>query len=146
MNQQHAHLHIAELEAAQAGFARRVVVHLDEDAANISADVAERLRFARVRALERAQVARASSAAVHVGASSGGTALLGRPAAWLFRFASALPLVALVAGLAVIEHWQTRTQIAVAAEVDADLLSDDLPPNAYRDPGFLEFLKMPPRE
>ena len=34
----------------------------------------------------------------------------------------------------------------VAAEVDAALLGDDLPINAYRDPGFVEYLKAPPGE
>ena len=57
-----------------------------------------------------------------------------------------LPLVALVGGLVLIQDWQTRAQISVAAEVDAALLADDLPINAYRDPGFVEFLKAPPSE
>ena len=60
--------------------------------------------------------------------------------------ASVLPLVALVGGLVLIQDWQNRTQISVAAEVDEALLGDDLPINAYRDPGFSEFLKAPPNE
>ena len=48
-----------------------------------------------------------------------------------------LPLAALVGGLVLIQDWQTRSQISVAAEVDAALLGDDLPINAYRDPGFV---------
>ena len=43
-----------------------------------------------------------------------------------------------------IQDWQNRTQISVAAEVDAALLGDDLPLNAYSDAGFVEFLKAPP--
>jgi hypothetical protein len=31
-----------------------------------------------------------------------------------------------------------------AAEIDAQLLSDTLPPAAYSDPGFAEFLKNNP--
>ena len=30
------------------------------------------------------------------------------------------------------------------AEIDAALLADDLPPKAYSDAGFAEFLKTPP--
>jgi hypothetical protein len=30
------------------------------------------------------------------------------------------------------------------ASLDAELLTDDLPPNAYTDPGFLIFLKSNP--
>ena len=57
-----------------------------------------------------------------------------------------LPLVALVGGLVLIQEWQARTQVSVAAEVDEALLGDDLPINAYRDPGFAEFLKAPASE
>ena len=44
-------------------------------------------------------------------------------------------------GLAGIAHVHDRAQIAAVAEVDAALLSDDLPPDAYTDPGFAEYLK-----
>ena len=37
----------------------------------------------------------------------------------------------------------SNEQIAAAAEIDADLLTDSVPPAAYNDPGFLEFLKSP---
>ena len=52
----------------------------------------------------------------------------------------------LVGGLALIQNWQNRTQVSAAAEIDEALLGDDLPINAYRDPGFSEFLKAPPSE
>jgi hypothetical protein len=52
--------------------------------------------------------------------------------------------VALIGGLLLIDHLQTNEQIAAAAEVDAALLSDSLPPDAYSDAGFVEFLKTPP--
>jgi hypothetical protein len=60
--------------------------------------------------------------------------------AWWQRAAALLPLVVLVAGLVGIEQWATQEQIAVAADIDANLLADDLPPEAYADPGFAEFL------
>ena len=65
---------------------------------------------------------------------------------WWLPLASALPLVALAGGLVLIQEGQTRSQISVAAEVDAALLGDDLPITAYRDPGFAEFLKGNPGE
>ena len=74
-----------------------------------------------------------------------GAAILGfSRSRWWLRIASALPLVALVAGLLLIQDSQYRSQISVAAEVDAALLGDDLPLNAYRDAGFVEYLKAPP--
>ena len=36
-----------------------------------------------------------------------------------------------------------RRQVVAAAEIDAALLTDDLPPDAYSDPGFAEFLRSP---
>jgi len=46
-------------------------------------------------------------------------------------------------GLILIQQWHTRVQISGAAEIDAALLSDDVSPSAYSDPGFVEFLKTP---
>jgi hypothetical protein len=57
--------------------------------------------------------------------------------------ASFLPLVALVAGLALIQNILDDNRASELAEVDSAMLSDDLPPSAYADPGFLQFLKTP---
>jgi hypothetical protein len=54
-----------------------------------------------------------------------------------------VPLLVLVAGLMLISQWTVREQVLAAADVDTVLLSDDLPPDAYADPGFTEFLKSP---
>ena len=43
--------------------------------------------------------------------------------------------------LFLIDRSYTQSQIEAAAEVDSAILADDLPPEAYRDPGFAEFLK-----
>lgn len=135
------------LETLQARFALRVTARLSEHAENIGGDVAERLRFARERALQAARVARAPQPAVlHTGGSAGGAAILGGGSGsrWWLRLAAIAPLVALVCGLVLIQKAQTASQIAVAVEVDAALLSDDLPPSAYSDAGFVEFLKTAP--
>ena len=50
-------------------------------------------------------------------------------------------MLALVAGLVAVDQWQADEQIYATAELDAGLLSDTLPPEAYRDPGFAEFVK-----
>ena len=52
-----------------------------------------------------------------------------------------LPLIALVVGLVAIDIIQDDDFMAELAEVDAALLTDDLPPDAYADPGFVQFLK-----
>jgi hypothetical protein len=55
--------------------------------------------------------------------------------------ASVLQVLALAGGFFLIGHLHSQAQISAAAEIDAALLSDDLPPEAYNDPGFVEFLK-----
>lgn len=63
------------------------------------------------------------------------------PTPWIWRLASALPAVALVAGLWGVGDWTRHEQVQAAADVDMSLLTDDLPPSAYADPGFEEYLK-----
>mgnify|MGYP000449832971 FL=1 len=54
------------------------------------------------------------------------------------------PLAVLVFGLIGIAQWQDDSRINDIAEVDAALLSDDVPPDAYADSGFMAFLKNGP--
>ena len=146
MNTLESSYRTAAREAVEARFARSVVASLREQADHVSPEVGERLRFARQKALDAAQRARAAGAVETVGRSgASATAGVGR-ASWWLRLASVLPLVALVGGLVLIQETQTRSQISTAAEVDTELLGDDLPLNAYRDAGFVEFLKAPVNE
>jgi hypothetical protein len=101
-------------------------------------EAGERLRAARVRAL----LARKQQefAPVHVGRGGAATLGLGERS-WFNRIASVLPLVILAAGLVLIHTVQTERRASELAEVDAALLADDLPPAAYADPGFVQYLK-----
>lgn len=133
-------------DALEARYALRVAARLTEGTESIGPDIAERLRFAREQALQRAAAARravAESPAVVASIDRSGTATLGAPTNWWLRLASVVPLFALVAGLLLIEKLHDSSQISAAAEIDAALLADDLPPRAYSDEGFLEFLKTP---
>ncbi len=135
---------VAVVEAMQARLAFRVAGRLSEGADALEADLSERLRFARERALERARLARASAPATAPAiVSTGPSAALLGGSGWWVKLASVLPLAVLAAGLLLIEHLHTQSQIATAAAIDAELLVDDLPPAAYTDPGFAEFLKTP---
>ena len=62
------------------------------------------------------------------------------PTSWGWRLASVLPVIALVAGLWGIQRYAKHEQVEAATDVDMQLLTDDLPPAAYTDPGFEEFL------
>lgn len=130
-------------EAAEARFAYRVAARLNESADGLGPDIGERLRFAREQALERARVARAATSRPVLSVGSGAAAVLGGASGWWVRLASLLPLIALAAGLFLIQQLHEQAQVEVAAQIDADLLADDLPPSAYSDDGFVEFLKSP---
>lgn len=132
----------------EARFGLRVAAALSERQADH--DIAERLRVAREQAVLRARQRRQVEAPVTasepsiVGITASGQALMGgHPADWWGRLASAVPILMLLAALILIDAWHERAQINAAADVDAALLSDDLPPSAYSDPGFAEFLRSP---
>jgi hypothetical protein len=133
-----------DLDALQARFALRVASRLGEQSERLPRDLSERLRVAREQAVARARQVRlakpATAPAFQV--SQGSIALGQSPSGWL-RLASALPLMLLVLGLVLIQHLHNQAEIHAAAEVDAALLADDLPPEAYGDPGFVAFLKQP---
>lgn len=131
------------LEGLEARVALRVANRLNESAESLPHDITERLRFGREQALARARLARAPVAAPTATAlARSGTAatLSGGPSVWL-RLASLLPLLVLAAGLVLIQAHREHEQITVAAEIDAALLTDELPPAAYGDPGFVEYLR-----
>jgi len=129
-------------EVAEIRFARRIAGHLTERSEDLPHDITERLRVARLRAVDRARELRKLSSAPAWHAQGDGSAALSGPSWWL-RLASAVPVALLVVGLFLIQRTYVEQQIHAAAEVDEGILTDDLPPQAYSDPGFAEFLKSP---
>lgn len=129
----------ADILQDRLGF--KLAARLSEGAGALPHDISERLRAARVQAVSQRKRARAATTAV-IGSGGAAALLLGDdgPSLWS-RMASLIPLVALVAGLLVIDTIQNENRAQEIAEVDAALLTDDLPPAAYTDPGFMQFLK-----
>ena len=56
-------------------------------------------------------------------------------------FRLVLPVVVLVGGLLAISGWQQNMRVAEVEEIDALLLTDELPLDAYLDKGFEAWLK-----
>lgn len=168
-------LNAAQREALEARFALRLSARLSEGAQAVPHDISERLRVAREQAIRAARESKVKVAAaspvlapLHVDVASVGlrgsvtlggwqesahTRQPGRgrrlddgPTSWAWRLASALPMITLVLGLWFIHADYQREQVQAAAEVDMALLADDLPPSAYADPGFEEFLRSGPLE
>jgi hypothetical protein len=135
-----SHLDTAAL--LQDQFGRRVAARLDSGTAGLPHDITERLRAARVRAVAQRKLSSLQTASSL--SASGGQASLSMDDEGLGlwnRIASALPLILLAAGLIAIHVEQNERRASEVAEVDAALLTDDLPPAAYADPGFVQFLK-----
>lgn len=141
----------ADHEALEGRLAVRLAAALGERAAEVPHDISERLRVARQLALVRARAARAAAPqvaqATYVSShgAHGAATMLGGPTPWWLRLATWVPLVVLIGGLVAIEEWTAREQVLAAAEIDSVLLTDELPPDAWADAGFREFLKAPPR-
>jgi hypothetical protein len=131
----------AQQDAADL-FGRKVAARLSAGTAELPYEVKERLRAARMQALARRK--RAQSLLLPHVLASGGTATLGFSDEGLSlwrRIASVLPILVLAAGLVLIHSIHSDNRASELAEVDAQLLTDDLPPAAYADPGFVQFLK-----
>jgi hypothetical protein len=129
-------------DALQDRFGMKLTARLNEQA--LPHDISERLRIARQQALthRKTQVATQTASTLH---TSGNAAILGGDGLnWFNRVASALPLLALVAGLVAVNMITSDNRANEVAEVDVQLLTDDLPPAAHTDPGFAQFLKFGP--
>lgn len=146
--------HFPDTHAIEARLGMRLAGLLSEGSQSMPHDIVERLRFAREQAMARAREIRESERAVAlrqpawfpVGMAPQGTVVVasgGGSSRWQ-RLASVLPLALLVAGLLLIQHESQQELVHAAAEIDSALLADDLPPDAYSDPGFAEFLRTTP--
>mgnify|MGYP000547084066 CR=1 FL=1 len=142
----------------QDQFAKALIGKLETGTNDVSHDIAERLRFARQRALDSQKLAQTQTSIQTTPAwqaQVGGSLAIGGGAHYgsknngfggfnfdhFSKWSSILPLLALVAGLFAINYFQADSRARETAEIDAALLTDDLPPAAYADQGFGQFLK-----
>ena len=130
-------------QLAQERFGLLVTARLSDAAESLPYDISERLRASRVQALGKRNVLIPQSATKLALSGGDGSSSFGQEdLSWWDRVAAAIPLLALVFGLIAINMIQNDNRANELAEIDAALLTDDLPPAAYADPGFTQFLKM----
>ena len=115
---------------------------LRQGSQSLPAGIKDRLYAARLKAIsvkkpEKVRIAQ------HVLASSTGTWSSGSRSFW-DNVGWVAPLIVLVFGLIGIAQWQQDSRINDIAELDVALLTDDVPPDAYADSGFMGFLKNGP--
>ncbi|MDO9360959.1 MAG: DUF3619 family protein [Polaromonas sp.] len=127
----------------QDRYGLKTASYLSAGASDLPYDISERLRAARAQAVAVRKIAKTQAAPVTASSSNGSTLTWGSDDGFGFwsRLGSVLPLIALVVGLLAINSFQSDKLVQELAEVDSALLTDELPPDAFSDPGFLQFLK-----
>ncbi|MBK7052419.1 MAG: DUF3619 family protein [Rhodoferax sp.] len=130
-------------QLAQDRFGLQVAAQLSQATEELPYEISERLRAARMQALGKRKVAVTQTVTRLATSGVSETLTFGDDdASWLNRMASIIPLFALIFGLIAISVIQDDNNANELAEIDSALLTDDLPPEAYTDPGFAHFLKL----
>jgi len=135
------HACVTPVLSAEDRLGRQLAARLDASADSLPHDIAERLRAARMQAIAQYRPATLSASALQLNA--GAVVLDGdhdEGGLWT-RLAALVPLLALAAGLFAIQILGNDDRARELADIDAAILTDDLPPAAYTDPGFAQFLR-----
>ena len=117
----------------EADLAARIRVILDHGTSELSPKASLRLYEARCDAL------RHQAAPISVLSLAGVGHVLGHSLHRHYR--GILAFVALAVGAMAVQVWQNEQEAAALAEIDSELLGDEVPPSAYTDQGFLEWLQ-----
>ncbi|KNH09124.1 putative transmembrane protein [Candidatus Burkholderia brachyanthoides] len=140
------------LESKENDFVLKIIRLLDENASNIPPVEVDKLAAVRRTAIARKKpekVAVAAPAFTPVLAGAGASLSLGGGdnthtrkglIAKLGGLGLIWPLAALVIGIAGIAYWEDQQRKAELADIDAAMMSDSLPLDAYLDHGFNAYL------
>ena len=119
----------------ELNFASRIRQILNQGTTRVDAGIAHKLKTARELALSRQ---RPEPQVVERWADN----VLGNGWSWGGLSARVLlPALALVVAAVGIYRWQENQRLAEVVEIDSQLLTDDLPIDAYLDRGFQNWLK-----
>jgi len=114
---------------------------LNEKLDDLPASTTDRLALARKAALSRKKADAPVKVLARQNVLAGiATNFFAEPMAWLTRMSVVIPLLLLVAGLTGIYQFEQEQRVAELAELDAAVLSDELPLSAYMDHGFNAYL------
>jgi hypothetical protein len=116
----------------EAVLGNRIRDALNQSTDTLSGKVSVRLYEARCDALRHQAV---SADAVGI---AGLGFVLSRAIHHHFRLI--LAVLSLAVGATGVQLWQNSQEVAELADIDSQLLSDEVPPSAYTDQGFMEWL------
>ncbi len=129
------------MNTRQVNFAYRLRRALNENLDSLPESTTERLAQARAAALARKKAEAPQRAVVRRPALAGnGGGLFGGQFSWLGRIGVALPMAVVAAGIFALYQAESQKRIDDVAEIDALVLADELPLNAYLDNGFNAYL------
>jgi len=136
------------MNTRQLNFAYKIRHALNENLDHLPQPTTDRLAAARRLALSRkkkesalrALFVRPVLSSQGAQGSHDGAGMTGSRLAWLGRMGVALPLLVVAFGLAGIYQSEQQRRITDTAEIDAEMLADELPISAYLDQGFNAFL------
>ncbi len=131
-------------DKAEIDFAYKIRRAMTESAEQLPEETLGRLKTARLLALSRQKQAEPTKALAYGGvlAGSHGVSFSNKfsQQSWFKRFWIVLPLLVFMLGLYGIYEHEQEQQINDLAEIDAAVLVDELPPDAYLDNGFNAYL------
>jgi len=128
------------LDPVEQEFGKRVTRLLNAQSENLSSDIQSRLRDSRATALSRAKAEPVFVAQLQTTHRGFRNSSWNKPI-WSFT-GWLVPVTVVVLGLIAITEWQEDLRINDIANVDIALLTDDVPPDAFVDNGFMAFLKL----
>lgn len=124
---------------AEKQIASKITAYLDQGTAGLRAGTAYRLQQARARALAQLDPAFAQQEAFEPVLAGPAT---GRSRSWLSRPVRWLGVALIVAAAAFgWQQWRAFQQVQDMQDLDMQILTSDLPIDAYLDRGFLNWLK-----
>ncbi len=135
---------VQNAQSAMDHFGARITARLSESADDLPHDVSERLRAARVQAVDKRKSVLLQTASALFAHGQSGTlsaSRSGEHASWWQRLGAVGLLFTLVVSLFAIGVIQDELKTRELADIDTSLLTDDLPPAAYVDVGFAQYLK-----
>jgi hypothetical protein len=125
----------------QDDFARKISAYLDQGASELRPGIAYRLQVARADALARLPEALRETELrpAYSGTGTAGTSRRGRPLYAHGRFWLAVAVLA--AGIFGAQQWSAYSQLQDLEDLDTQILTSDLPIDAYLDRGFQHWVR-----